>query len=116
MGFVSLLIVSKFQIELCNHLDKAEVDYVMEDLKHGFWIGFSPFSCVLKSASTNMLSATLQPSLIDDYLQTEIARGKVSGPFRTRPSPYLHISRFGVIPKNNQLGKWQLILDLFSPP
>lgn len=30
--FVSLLLVSKFQIELCNHLDSAEVDNVMEDL------------------------------------------------------------------------------------
>ena len=32
LRFVSLLLVSKFQIELCNHLERAEVDYVMEDL------------------------------------------------------------------------------------
>ena len=29
--------------------------------------------------------------------------------------PSLHISRFGVISKNNQPGKWRLILDLSSP-
>lgn len=30
-------------------------------------------------------------------------------------SEKLHISRFGVIPKSNQPGKWILILDLSSP-
>ena len=29
--------------------------------------------------------------------------------------PNLHVSRFGVIPKKHQLGKWRLILDLSSP-
>jgi len=28
---------------------------------------------------------------------------------------FLHISCFGVIPKNNQPGKWHLNLDLSSP-
>ena len=27
----------------------------------------------------------------------------------------VHISRFGIIPKTSQPGKWRLILDLFSP-
>ena len=34
--FVSPLIVSKFQMELCNHPDRAAVSYVLEGLKHGF--------------------------------------------------------------------------------
>ena len=114
--FVSPLIVSKFQIELCNHPDRAAVSYVLEGLKHGFRLGFSPSSWVLKSSCTNMRSAIQQPSVIDDYLQTEIAHGRIAGPFPTSPFPYLHISRFGVIPKNNQPGKWRLILDLSSSP
>ena len=114
--FVSPLIVSKFQVELCNHPDRAAVSYVLEGLKHGFRLGFSPSSWVLKSSCTNMRSAIQQPSVIDDYLQTEIAQGRIAGPFLISPFPYLHISRFGVIPKNNQPGKWRLILDLSSPP
>ena len=39
----------------------------------------------------------------------------MAGPFPTPPFPSLHISRFGLIPKNNQPGKWRLILDLSSP-
>ena len=35
--------------------------------------------------------------------------------FTAFPFPYLHISRFGVNPKNNQPGQWRLILDLSSP-
>lgn len=31
------------------------------------------------------------------------------------PFPSLLISHFGVIPENNQPGKWHLILDLSSP-
>ena len=92
VAFVSPLIVSKFQIELCNHPDRAAVSYVLEGLKHGFRLGFSPSSWVLKSSCTNMRSAIQQPLVIDDYLQTEIAHGRIAGPFPTSPFPYLHIS------------------------
>ena len=81
MEFVSPLIVSKFQMELCNQPDRAAVSYVLEGLKHGFRVGFSPSSWVLKSSCTNMWSAIQQPSVIDDYLQTEIAQGRIAGPF-----------------------------------
>ena len=42
VGFVSPLVVSKFQIELCNHPVKAAVPYVLEDLKHSFALVFLP--------------------------------------------------------------------------
>ena len=54
-------------------------------------------------------------SVIDAYLKTEVLCGRVAGPFTTLPCPELHVSRFGVIPKNNQPGQWRLILDLSSP-
>ena len=37
------------------------------------------------------------------------------GPFDLGELPGLHVSKFGVIPKSNQPGKWRLILDLSSP-
>lgn len=40
---------------------------------------------------------------------------RVAGPFSSPPIPHVHISSFGVIPKRDQPGKWQLIVDLSSP-
>ena len=62
-----------------------------------------------------MSSASLQPSVIDDYLHRELAKGRIAGPFSSPLLPHLHISRFGVIPKRHQPGKWCLILNLSSP-
>ena len=63
-----------------------------------------------------MRSATEHPEPIDRYLQEELREGRViclnggeegvSG---------IHVSRFGVIPKPHQPGKWRLITDLSSP-
>jgi hypothetical protein len=39
----------------------------------------------------------------------------MAGPFPNPPVASLHVSPFGVIPKNHQPGKWRLILDLSSP-
>ena len=58
--------------------------------------------------------ASLQPSVIDDYLHTELAKGRVAGPFSSPPIPHHHISCFWVIPKKHLPGKWRLILDLAS--
>ena len=38
----------------------------------------------------NMLSVIEQPSVIDNYLQTEIAHGRIAGPFPKCPFPYLY--------------------------
>ena len=62
-----------------------------------------------------MSSASLQPSVIDDYLHRELAKGHIAGPFSSPLLPHLHISRFGVITKKHQPGKWRLILNLSSP-
>ena len=112
---VSPLRLDQFQSELQHHPDQAAVAYVLSGLREGFRIGFEPSMVNLKSASSNMHSSFEHPFVIDSYLQTEVSSGRVAGPFSAPPFPSLHISRFGVIPKNNQPGKWRLILDLSSP-
>ena len=112
---VSPIRVEKLRQEVLTHPDQSFVTYVLDGLENGFRVGFNPLSVSLKSATQNMPSASLQPSVIDDYLNTEIAKGRVAGPFSSPPLPHLHISRFGVIPKKHQPGKWRLILDLSSP-
>ena len=112
---VSPLQLAQFQAELRDYPDQAAASYVLTGLREGFRIGFEASSVSLRSVSANMSSALVHPSVIDAYLETEVSCGRVAGPFATMPCPELHVSRFGVIPKNNQPGQWRLILDLSSP-
>ena len=112
---VSPIRVDKLCQEVLTHPDQSFVTYVLDGLQNGFRVGFNPASVSLKSATQNMPSASLQPSVIDDYLFTELAKGCIAGPFSSPPLPHLHISHFGVIPKKHQPSKWCLILDLSSP-
>ena len=112
---VSPLRLAQFQLELCHHPDRSAVAFVISGIQEGFRIGFKASSVSLKSASSNMRFSLEHPSVIDSYLQSEVSARRVAGPFPSPPVAPLHISRFGVIPKNNQPGKWRLILDLSSP-
>ena len=109
---VSPLVLSKFRAELVNHPDRPAVAYVLSGVQFGFHVGFAGPPGSLKSASSNMRSSFVHPSVIDHYLKTEVSLGRVAGPFPSPLLPNLHISRFGIIPKTNQPGKWRLILDL----
>ena len=62
-----------------------------------------------------MRSAKEHPQPVNDYLATELAAGRIVGPFEPHELPNGQVSRFGVIPKANQPGKWRLIVDLSSP-
>ena len=112
---VSPIRVDKLRQEVLTHPDQSFVTYILDGLQNGFHVGSNHASVSLQSATQNMPSASLQPSVIDDYLSMELAKGPVTAPFSSPPLPHLHISRFGVIPKKHQPGKWRLILDLSSP-
>ena len=62
-----------------------------------------------------MRSATEHPDIVQKYLCEEMQEGRVAGPFQPGEVIGLHISRFGVIPKRHQTGKWRLIIDLSHP-
>ena len=59
--------------------------------------------------------ASVHPSVIDQYLRTELEKCRVAGPFSIAPIPNLHISRFRIVTKKYQPGKWRLIPDFSSP-
>ena len=100
---------------LSAHPDRAFVRYISEGLQWGFRIGFwngSP----LRSAISNMRSASEHPEIISQYLQDELSRGRMLGPFSdTRTLPPLQINHFSVIPKGHSMGRWRLITDLSFP-
>ena len=112
---VSALRLDRFHLELRHHPDRSAVVIVISGIREGFRIGFEASSVPLKSASSNMRSSLEHRSVINSYLQSEVSACRVAGSFPSPPVAPLHIGRFGVIPKNNPPGKWQLILDLSSP-
>ena len=103
-----------FTLDLAGHPDRQAVAYVLKGLQHGVCLGFQP-ARRLKPTKKNKPSAFQNPNIIDDYLATEVACGRVTGPFLSPPLPYLRVSSFGVIPKKGQPDKWHLIVDLSSP-
>ena len=53
-------------------------------------------------------AAPLQnPGPVEEYLQTELAAGRIVGPFQEGEIPAAQVSRFGVIPKANQPNRWR---------
>ena len=108
------LIINNWNQALRNHPDKQFVDYIVNGLVQGFHIGVDPIHrCTL--CKDNMRSAYEHPQPVEDYLATELAAGRIAGPFDPHELQEVIVSRFGVIPKTNQAGKWRLILDLSSP-
>lgn len=110
----SPLISTEWERALEQHPDSNLKSYLLAGLRNGFRIGFSP-SQQLQSASENMRSALINPEPVQKYLQTEVEAGRVLGPLDESLRSHIHISRFGVIPKKHQPGKWRLILDLSFP-
>lgn len=111
---ISPLQTQKWAELLCAHPDQSFAQYILQGLRCGFHIGFKRGS-KLRAAKKNMFSAEEHPEVIQKYLQEECELGRVLGPFDLEELPGVHISKFGVIPKSNQVGKWRLILDLSSP-
>ena len=62
-----------------------------------------------------MTSATLNASVVQERLQTEVSLGRVRGPLDVERFRTVQVNRFGVIPKNHQPGKWRMIVDLSHP-
>ena len=101
---------------LRDHPDKEFVSYILNGMEHGFRIGYDGRKGIaLQSVKRNMQSALDHHQVITEYLQDERTKGRITGPFGSNEVQGVHISRFGVIPKKSQPGKWRLIVDLSYP-
>ena len=110
------LSVGMWALALQPHPDQAFTRYVLEGLCHGFRIGFNR-GMPLRSAQANMRSALLHPGVVSEYIRKELSMGRMLGPFaESFLAPEWHVSRFGLIPKGHNTGKWRLITDLSFPP
>ena len=97
-----------------SHPDRRFVRYLVAGFEWGFCIGFDRGQA-LEGAKSNMPSVGKHPEVVQHYLMEEQSQGRVLGPFNPRDVTGVHVSSFGVIPKNHQPGKWRLIVDLSHP-
>lgn len=100
---------------MAAHPDSFYKSYLLRGMTEGFRIGFQYQSSKCISSKANMLSATQNPEVVDKYLEKEIRLGRVIGPMEVGELPGAHVSRFGVIEKPHQPGKYRLIVDLSHP-
>ena len=112
---VTPLRVEKWAEALAQHPDREFVGYLLRGIQFGFRIGCDRSLVCLKSATRNMRSAAEEAAVVESYLEKEVAGGRIVGPVPQEVVNKVHISRFGVIPKPHQPGKWRLIVDLSHP-
>ena len=114
---VTPVILDFWQQELSSHPDKLLVDRILKGLAKGFRIGYRGEEHQLRSAQSNMLSATQHPQIISDYITKEFSthRLAVAGSPQIADRLGIHVSPLGVIPKKGKDNQWRLIMDLSSP-
>ncbi len=103
--------VDAWEILLSDYPDKAYVHYIIRGLRDGFRIGFQ-WDSRLTSAVCNMHSTRLRPAAISGYIADELSKGRMLGPFPLTWREWVHVNRFGLIPKGHNTGKYRLITDL----
>ena len=109
------LVANEWERCLRNHPDGRYREYILTGLRNGFRVGFQYHTLSPTSAQTNMLSAGRNQEVVDRYLEREVSLGRVIGPLSRQEVPGVHVSRFGVIEKPHQPGKYRLIVDLSHP-
>ena len=117
-GVFTPLNLPQWESMLADHPDRNYVEFILNGIRDGFRIGFSRAmggELPLASAQKNMKSAEENHQVVTDYLEAERCRRVILGPFSREEVPGVHLSRFGVIPKSHQPGKWRLIVDLSHP-
>ena len=107
--------VAAWRSALSSHPDPALARYICQGLEQGFRVGFQRGS-PLKSAARNLVSASLHPEAVNEFIAKELSLGRLLGPFQEDTElPQLHINRIGVVPKGHNAGKWRIITDLSFP-
>ena len=103
----------EWDVGLSTHPDQRFRQYIVNGIQEGFRVGFD-YRCQCWPSRRNIKSAMDNPQVIAQYVESECRAGRVVGPLSMEEFPFVHISRFGVIPKSAP-GKWRLIVDMSSP-
>ncbi len=100
---------------MSHHLERQYVECISKGLQEGLRVGFDYKQAQYRREKCSMVSAKENQTVVDQYLANERGLGRVVSPITGDIGRRLQVNRFGVIPKNNQPGKWRLIVDLSHP-
>jgi len=87
----SPLVIDNTRLALREHPDRGFVQYILNGLAFGFRIGFGYEEHGCRPSKQNMLSAVQNPGPVEEYLQTELAAGRIVGPFEEGEIPTAQI-------------------------
>ena len=87
-------------------------DYVIDGFQHGFRIGVNDNNVKLRSL-VQRTASSIDMTLVTK-LNSELAAGRVLGPYRAQPIPGMQVSPLYTIPKKEE-GKYRMIHDLSQP-
>ena len=94
------------------HPDQGYAAFIQRGIRWGFRIGFSKLAARPTPATDNLKSTLATPEVVDEYIASEVASGKLRV---APPLSAVHRSPIRIIPKPHQPGKYRLIVDLSSP-
>lgn len=106
---VTPLQVSEWEWSLLTHPNRHFVEYLIDGMKNGFRIGFSYTGKIVVAKRNIMKSAYQHPEVVQRYIDNELRLDQIRGPLKPEEADGVHVSRFGVISKPHQLGKWRMI-------
>ena len=109
------LVIYEWREWLRPHPDRAYAEYLHHGMEEGLRVGFKYGDYTCTSAKSNMQSARVNTTVVEEYLEKEVPLGRVTGPLKPEEYLTIHVSRFGVMPKHHQPGRWRLIVDLSNP-
>ena len=89
--------VDYLEKELADHPNPVFVRRLCQELREGAHIGYD--GPRFPRTSRNLPTANANPQLIAQNIATEVARGRMAGPFDTPPFPNFQVSPLGIIPK-----------------
>lgn len=92
--------------------DPQKLQFLIEGFSQGFRLG-----CVglpTQTLSRNHKSTSEYPSVIEDFIDQGINKGRIAGPFPSPPFEFFISSPLGVVPKS-EAGKFRVIHDLSFP-
>ena len=106
------MLVDRLAQFLACHPDRAFASFIIRGLSIGFHISFDYSHHSLRSVMRNHPSASANSSVVDSYIATEVALGRLLGPVS---QVGIHSSPIGLVPKARQHNKWRMIVDLSCP-
>ena len=106
---IKVSVLSKY---LADYPNKHVANKLLSGFSEGFYLHFSGPRTHIDNH--NLVSAYQHPRELLKKIQTEVALGRVAGPFKKLRISNLRISPIGIVPKGNNTG-WRLITYLSFP-